>query len=197
LLDHQITKADLTSITYDGNADETTVVTPYDTPAILEFYKTDAGAFAPYDGVTKSAANTYVIPGDVTADQITAGINYEWLYEFSKQYLREKNSEGESAIQDGRLQLRYFSVIYTDTSYFEAHVTPKGSNTSVTTFNGRVLADPDNVVDLIPRDTGEFKFPVFAQNEDVVIQLKSSQPYPVAISSVEWTAVYKQKAKRV
>ena len=197
LLDHQITKADFTSITYDGTADETTVVIPYDTPAILKFYKTDAEAYAPYDGVAKSAANTYVIPGDVTSNQITAGINYEWLYEFSKQYLREQNSEGESAIQDGRLQLRYFSVIYTDTSYFEAHVTPKGSNTYVTTFNGRVLGDPDSVVDLIPQDAGEFKFPVFAQNEDVVIQLKSSQPYPVSIGSVEWTAVYKQKAKRV
>ena len=197
LLDHQITKADFTSITYDGDADETTVVTPYDTPAILEFYKTDAGAFAPYDGVTKSAANTYVIPGDVTANQITAGINYEFLYEFSSQYLREKGSEGESPIQDGRLQLRYFSVIYTNTSYFEAHVTPKGSQTSVSVFNGRLLGDPDNVVDLIPKDTGEFKFPVFAQNEEVIIQLKSNQPYPVSIGSVEWTAVYKQKAKRV
>ena len=197
LLDHQITKADFTSITYDGTADETTVVTPYDTPAILEFYKTDAGAFAPYDGVTKSAANTYVIPGDVTANQITAGINYEFLYEFSSQYLREKGSGGESPIQDGRLQLRYFSVIYTNTSYFEAHVTPKGSQTSVSVFNGRLLGDPDNVVDLIPKDTGEFKFPVFAQNEEVIIQLKSSQPYPVSIGSVEWTAVYKQKAKRV
>ena len=197
LLDHQITKADFTSITYDGTADETTVVTPYDTPAILEFYKTDAGAFAPYDGVTKSAANTYVIPGDVTANQITAGINYEFLYEFSSQYLREKGSEGESPIQDGRLQLRYFSVIYTNTSYFEAHVTPKGSQTSVSVFNGRLLGDPDNVVDLIPKDTGEFKFPVFAQNEEVIIQLKSNQPYPVSIGSVEWTAVYKQKAKRV
>jgi len=197
LLDHQITKADFTSIAYDGTADETTVETPYDTPTILEFYKTDAGAFAPYDGVTKSAANTYVIPGDVTANQITAGINYEFLYEFSSQYLREKGSEGESPIQDGRLQLRYFSVIYTDTSYFEAHVTPKGSQTSVSVFNGRFLGDPDNVVDLIPKDTGEFKFPVFAQNEEVIIQLKSSQPYPVSIGSVEWTAVYKQKAKRV
>ena len=197
LLDHQITKADFTSITYDGTTDETTVVTPYDTPAILEFYKTDAGAFAPYDGVTKSSANTYVIPGDVTANQITAGINYEFLYEFSSQYLREKGSEGESPIQDGRLQLRYFSVIYTNTSYFEAHVTPKGSQTSVSVFNGRLLGDPDNVVDLIPKDTGEFKFPVFAQNEEVIIQLKSNQPYPVSIGSVEWTAVYKQKAKRV
>lgn len=197
LLDHQFDAADFVSRTYDVVNDETTIVTPYGTPALIEFYRTDANAFAPYEGVTKATENTYVIPGDVTGDNITAGVNYEWVYGFSKQYLREKNTDGESAIQDGRLQLRYFSVIYTDTSYFEAHVTPKGGTTSVTAFNGRVLADPDNVADLIPKDTGEFKFPVFAQNEDVQIELKSNQPYQVAIGSVEWTAVYKPKARRV
>jgi hypothetical protein len=197
LLDHQFKAADFVSRVYDAVNDETTIVTPYGTPSVIEFYKTDADAFAPYEGVTKSAEDTYVIPGDVTGDSITAGINFEWLYKFSKQYLREKNSDGESAIQDGRLQLRYFSVIYTDTSYFEAHVTPKGGNTSVTVFNGRIFADPDNVVDLIPKDTGEFKFPVFGLNEDVDIELRSNQPYQVAIGSVEWTAVYKQKARRV
>lgn len=197
LLDHQFDKADLTSITYDAGNDETTVIAPYGTPSTIEFYKTDAGAFAPYEGVTKSSDDTYVIPGDVTGDSITAGINYEFLYEFSTQYLREQNTDGESAIQDGRLQLRYFSVIYTDTSYFQAEVTPKNGVKSTTVFNGRVLADPDNVVDLIPRDTGEFKFPVFAQNEDVTIQLTSNQPYVCSIGSVEWTASYKAKARRV
>ena len=197
LLDHQFTNTDFVSAVYDGGDDETTVVIPYGSPSTVEFYITDADAFAPVENITKTNETTYVLPGDVTANSITAGINYEWLYEFSTQYLREQNSDGESAIQDGRLQLRYFSVIYTDTSYFEAHVTPTNGTTSVTIFNGRTLADPDNVTDLIPRDTGEFKFPVFAQNEAVTIQLKSSEPYRCAIGSVEWTAIYKAKAKRL
>ena len=200
LLDHQITEAGFTSITYDGGADETTIVLPYSHEATLEFYRTDADAFEPYvDGnvVAKTANDTYTISGDVTGHSITAGLNYEFLYEFSKQYLREENSDGESAIQDGRLQLRYMSVIYTDTSYFEAHVTPTNGTVSITSFNGRTLADPDNVTDLIPRDTGEFKFPVFAQNEEVVIQLTNDQPYRCAFGSVEWTANYRAKARRV
>jgi len=197
LLDHQFTEADFVMASYDPLEQETTITIPYGTASTVEFYRTDADSFAPYEDVTKITEDTYVIPGDVTGDSITAGINYEFLYEFSNQYLREKNSEGESAIQDGRLQLRYFSVIYTDTSYFEAVVTPTNGDTKTTVFNGRVLADPDNVTDLIPKDTGEFKFPVFAQNEAVQIQLKSSQPYRCAIGSVEWTAMYKPKAKRV
>ena len=177
----------------------TTIVLPYGTPSTVEFYKTDALAFEPYSEgvtVTRSSETTYTIPGDVTADSITAGINYQWRYEFSEQYLREDTGDGESAIQDGRLQLRYFSVIYTDSSYFDAVVTPVNGTAKTYTFNGRTLADPDNVADLIPSDTGEFKFPVFGENEQVTVELKSSQPYKVAIGSVEWTASYNARARR-
>jgi hypothetical protein len=200
LLDTQLVHTEFTSFTYDGVTDKTTIVLPFDHPSDFEFYKTDAEAFEPYSdggGVIKVDNSTYTIAGDVTGDQITAGLNYEFLYEFSKQYLREENSDGESAIQDGRLQLRYMSVIYMDSSYFEAHVTPTNGTTSSTVFNGRTLADPDNVTDLIPRDTGEFRFPVFAQNEEVVIELKNDQPYRCAFGSVEWSAMYRAKARRV
>lgn len=197
LLDHQIDKVDFTSITYDALTFETTIVLPYDTPSVVEFYQTGNKNFTPLADMTKVSDTTYVIPGDVTSMGITCGINYEFLYEFSQQYLREENSDGESSIQDGRLQLRYFSVIYTDSSYFEAHVAPTNGPTAITIFNGRTLADPDNVVDVIPLDTGEFKFPVFAQNEEVSIKLINNQPYRSAFGSVEWTANYRQKARRV
>lgn len=199
LLDHQVDKAAFTSITYDGGTNLTTIVLPYGTPSTVEFYKTDALAFSPYSEavtVTRTNETTYTIPGDVTGDSITAGINYQWRYEFSEQYLREETGDGESAIQDGRLQLRYFSVIYTDSSYFDAVVTPVNGTAKTYTFNGRTLADPDNVADLIPSDTGEFKFPVFGENEQVTVELKSSQPYKVAIGSVEWTASYNARARR-
>lgn len=197
LLDHQFTQDGLVSRTYNSTTDKTTLVTPYGTPEEIEFYRTDANAFAPYETSTKVSEDTYTIDGDVTGHSITAGINYEFLYEFSTQYIRETGPDGESAIQDGRLQLRYFSVIYTDTSYFEAEVIQKNGTQKTSVFNGRVLADPDNVADLIPKDTGEFKFPVFAQNEDVTIRLKSSQPYQCAIGAVEWSGIYKPKATRV
>jgi hypothetical protein len=197
LLDKQIDKAAFTSITYDAVGDKTTIVLPYSTPATVEFYRTDNGSFAPYEGTTKTNDTTYVISGDVTGHSITAGVNYEFRYRFSNQYLREENADGESAIQDGRLQIRYFSVIYTDTSYFDAQVTPTNGVTKTYTFNGRVLADPDNVTDTIPRDTGEFKFPIFAENESVDIDLVNNQPYRCAFGSVEWSASYKPKARRV
>lgn len=196
LLDHQMTNADFAAMIYDVATDTTLVVLSNSPASTLEFWRTD-GVLEPYEGVVKQSAYEYTLVGDVTSHSIVAGVNYEFLYEFSGQYLREENSDGESAIQDGRLQLRYFSVIYTDTSYFEAHVTPTGGTTSITVYNGRTLADPDNVADVIPVDTGEFKFPVFAKNEEVTIQLINNKPYRCAFGSVEWTANYRQKARRV
>ena len=142
------------------------------------------------------ASGRYLIT-DMPAQGFTAGINYEFRYTFSPQYLREETPDGEGAIQDGRLQMRYFSVIYTDTSYFEAQVTGSSGDTKTTVFNGRTFADPDNIANVIPRDTGEFKFPVFGQNEDVTIELVSNLPQRCAFGSVEWTAVYKPKARRL
>jgi hypothetical protein len=119
------------------------------------------------------------------------------LYEFSRQYLRETKGDAENPIQDGRLQLRYFSVIYTDTSYFEARVIQQDGQENTYVFNGRTLGDPENVTDTIPRATGEFKFPVFSGSASVRVQLANPQPYRCSFGAVEWTAHYQRKARRV
>lgn len=196
LLDHFVTEQNVASITYDAGSDTSTVILPSPFEETVRFFRTDNQSGTEYKP-EKIDAVTYRFDGDITLESFYAGLDYEFMYRFSNQYLREETKDGESAIQDGRLQLSYFSVIYTDTSYFEAHVTPIGGDTRVTIFNGRILADPDNIVDVIPRDTGEFKFPVFAQNEQVQIELKNDQPFRCAFGSVEWSGHYKPKAKRV
>ena len=186
LLDSQFEETDCTIV-------GSTVTIPFAWAGTLTFIsKITGGLLAP----TKVNDTTYEFTEDIS-DGFVAGMNYQFLYRFSTQYLREENSAGEAAIQDGRLQMRYYSVIYTDTSYFEAWVTDITGVKKTTVFNGRTLADPNNIVNVIPRDTGEFKFPVFGQNEDVVVELESSLPFRCAFGSVEWTASYRPKAKRM
>ena len=196
LLDHYVTENTVTSITYNAGTDTTTIVIGSGFSETLEFFRTDDASGNKYTS-TKIDDTTYRFSGDITAHGFYGGINYEFLFEFTTQYMREQGTEGDSAIQDGRLQLRYFSVLYTDTSYFEASVTPTGGTERLSVFNGRTLSDPQNVADVIPRDTGEFKFPIFAKSEEVVIKLKNNQPFRCAFNSVEWSANYHQKARRV
>lgn len=195
LIDHQITDSDFVSFTYDSGTDTTTIELPYGTPATVQFYRTDDDTFGEVEA-TKEDEVTYSIDGDVTGYSLVAGVNYEFRYRFSDQYLREESANGESAVQDGRLQMKYFSLIYTDTSYFEVEVTPESNSKRTYTFSGRVLGDEDSVADTIPRDTGEFRFPVFAENDKVTIDIVNNQPYRCAFGSVEWTANYRQKARR-
>jgi hypothetical protein len=186
LLDSQFEDTDCTIV---GD----TVTTPFAWAGTLQFLSKATGdTLLP----TKTNDTTYVFAEDISAGFV-AGMNYQFLYRFSPQYLREDTPSGESAIQDGRLQMRYYSVIYTDSSYFEAWVTPLSGEKKITVFNGRTLADPSNIVNVIPRDTGEFKFPVFGQNDDVIVELESSLPFRCAFGSVEWTATYKPKARRM
>lgn len=193
LLDHYVPQSKLASFTYNATTNKTTLVLTTGLSGTYRWFRTDDGTGAEYTA-TRVNDTTYTINGNVTSHQLVGGLDYEWLYRFSTQYLREETSDGEASIQDGRLQLRYFSVIYTDSSYFEAHVTPTNGATSVYTFNGRVLSDPDNVTDIIPRDTGEFKFPIFAENEEVTIEIKSSEPYRASLGAVEWIAYYRPRA---
>ena len=195
LLDHQFTDAAFAGFTYDAGTNLTTITTPYSTPSVIEFYRTDDGTFSKITA-TKVNNTTYTFDGDITSWSITAGLNYTFNYEFSPQYLREETQGGSSTIQDGRLQLQYMSLVYQDTSYFTVKVTPAANSTNTYTFSGRVLGDPESVADTIPVDTGEFRFPVFAENDRVTIELESNQPYKCAFGSVEWQARFRQKAKR-
>lgn len=195
LLDHQFTNASFVAFTYNAGTNLTTITTPYGTPATIAFYRTDDGSFSKINA-TKTGDTTYTIEGDATGWDITGGLNYTFLYEFSPQYLREETNGGESTIQDGRLQMQYMSLVYQDTSYFTVEVTPEVNSTNTYTFSGRVFGDPDSVADTIPVDTGEFRFPIFAENDRVIVQLKSDQPYRCAFGSVEWQARFRQKARR-
>jgi len=194
LLDHQFTEADCT-VSYSAGTGLTTIDIPYGTASTVEFYRTDDGTFSKITA-TRSDEDTYTVEGDITSYEFTGGLNYEFLYEFSTQYIREETQGGESTIQDGRLQLHYMSLIYQGTSYFTVEVTPKSNTTNTYTFSGRILGDEDATADGIPSDTGEFKFPVFAENTAVTIQLKNDKPYKCSFGSVEWLARFRQKAKR-
>ena len=89
------------------------------------------------------------------------------------------------------------SLIYMDTSYFRVEVTPINNDTFVHPFTARVLSDADNVLGVVPRDTGEFKFPVFAQNDKVTIKIINDKAFPSAIGSMEWTGMYVGKSQRL
>lgn len=196
LLDHRVEGNQIT-VTWNATENRSEFVLPYSSTATLEFYKMQnpKGQKLP---VTKVNDQTYHLAGvDATSFVINAGTPYIFEYVFSPQYIRESTPTGEAAIQEGRIQLRYMSLVYMDSAYFKVLVTPTNNQTFTHLFNGRVLADEDNISGLMPRDTGEFRFPVFAQNDRVEIKIVNDSAFPCAFGPMEWTGMYIGKTQRI
>lgn len=196
LLDHRITEDNMV-ITYNAAEERSEITIPYSTPASLQFFKM-LDPKGKKMAVTKISDNTYhLIEEDVTGWEINAGVPYTFTYVFSPQYIRESTPTGEAAIQEGRVQIRYMSIIYMNTAFFKVLVKPNNNQTFEHLFNARILADEDNVTGLMPRDTGEFKFPVFSQNDRVEIKIINDSAFPCAFGSMEWTGMYVGKTQRL
>jgi len=195
LLDTKVSRTQCT-VAYDSVTDITTIDLPFSYTNTVQFWRKSA----PYGEqlvVTKVTNSQYTIEGDETTSDWVAGIGYTFKFHFSQQYLRQETGGGEVAVQDGRLQLRYMSVIYQNSSFFKALVEPENRTAKEYTFNGRIFADADNVLDTMPFDTGEFRFPIASQNTGVEIKLESDKPFACAFGSAEWDAMYYPKTRRV
>lgn len=195
LLDSKVTTQDCNRV-YNPTTDTTTITIPYSSTSTLEFWR-GSSPYGEQLTATKIANNTYTIAGNEVDTDWAAGFGYNFRFTFSEQYNRAATEGGEVAVQDGRLQLRYMSVIYQNSSFFNAEVTPKNRDARTYSFNGRVFSDSENVLDTMPFDTGEFRFPVTAQNNAVTIRLTSDKPFPCAFGSAEWDAMYYPRTQRI
>lgn len=203
LLDHQVDN-DSMEITFDPVRNVTTFELPYQDIRTIQFWTKED----PYglqilaepvgtDGDTYEARGNWVTNSEGERWQIVAGRRYEFEFTFSDQFVRKETSGGLVAAQDGRLQLRYMSLIYQNTSYFEVEVTPHNRAPRTYKFAARTLADHTNVFDTVPIETGEFRFPILAQNTKVLLKIKSSKPFPCAFGLAEWDALIHPRTSRI
>ena len=202
LLDHHIDDQDMT-VTYEADNERSKIVIPYESPTVIDFYRMDG--FMRVNGpkgqkleVIKQSNNTYYVEGeDVSNWRLNAGSPYRFEYEFSTQYIREQTPTGEAAVQNGRLQIRYMSILHTNTSYFEVEVTPKNNKTFKHIYSARDFTEEDDRLGIMPSSSGEFNFPVYAQNDKVKIKIVNESAFPCSFGSMEWTGMYVGKSKRL
>lgn len=204
LLDHQVTEDNMT-VTYDQTSDTTTFQVPYQHVDDLQFWTRKAPYGMPLDVVRVAGSQTdYILDGKwdfeedgTTKKAISAGVPISFEFTFSDQFIRSNTGGGLVAIQDGRLQLRYMSLIYQNSAYFVATVKPKNRDERKYVFTARTLADGTNLLDTVPIETGEFRFPILAQNTKVRIRLESDKPFPCSFGVAEWDALSHPRTRRV
>lgn len=162
-----------------------------------------SGSFLPYiaEGMLGITQQGTVVQGAdaiqtyAGTDAICIGVPYSFGYTFSQQQTRQTNTTVPR--KDGRLQLRSFSVAYSDTGFFEATVTPSGRDPSIHTFTGKVVGGISSILGGVGLSSGTFRFPVLSNAETVKIELSNNTHLPCQFQNVEWEGVYNSRAVRI
>ncbi len=134
------------------------------------------------------------VPQAITdGKKVWGGLKYTFKYQFSEQVIKNNNV----AITTGRMQIRNFHIVFSDTSFFKVKIRPDNRNETIKTFTGRVLGSEQNKVGITPISTGSFKVPVLAESSKVTITLESDSHLPCAFQSAEYEAMYKDRTRRL
>lgn len=137
-----------------------------------------------FGGTSTDAENTVLI-----------GISYPMTYEFSPQYIREK--DGTQSIQSGRLQMRTMRVNFEDTGFFKIEVTPEHRQTYSYEYTGVTLNQAGSVIGAVILNDGTFRFPLQSKNDRLKVEIKTDSFLPCAFQSAEWEGFYNIRSKRI
>lgn len=137
-------------------------------------------------------ASTVSISGNWSATPIWIGTLYTMTYEFSTPYLRAQGQQ--ASILSGRYQLRYMTLQYADSGYFNVEVEVGGGDTYTYPFTGEILGT--NIIGEANIVSGEFKVPLFSKNDNLTITILNDSPLPSKILSGALEAHYNDRAQR-
>ena len=177
---------------YDAGTKKTTVSNiPYD-PAGSVVY-TANGIRREIDRVS---ATSFTIEGDYSATDIFVGLEYEALYQFSTQTLKQPTERGGRSASSFTAQvLRNGTIDYADTGHFTVEVTPEFRDTYTYAFNPTQLG-ANAVLGSLVLDNGSFRFPVHSKHDDVTITVKSSSALPMKLLAAEFESFVHGRSKR-
>lgn len=141
----------------------------------------------------------FTIRGDVRNKKYFVGRQYKFEVTLSQQSIKASSSDGATVSEDeGRLQLRYFWVNYSDSGVFDATVCNNLKNKCYTYRNtGKTLGIRKTRLGVNELYTGRFKFPIQDKNDEVVISLSSDNPTPINIISGGWEGFYVRRNTKV
>jgi len=184
------------NMTYSSITDTTSIVLPWQTSGTIEVVSSDLanGVVGIRQPVTKIAANEFVVPGDITGYTNTVGLPYTMFYEFSTLFAKQQKNNGEIVMLDGRTQIRYLTVQYHDTAYFQTKLIMPGRADSTSTFVGFVVGSEEAELGKQPFASGKYRIPVMSENLKARIQLFNDSPFPSSFGSAEWQGIISPKS---
>ena len=140
--------------------------------------------------VTDRGAGTLSVQGDFSGQTVYLGEPYTMRYEFSKPILKSSNFRGSQVVYPStagnRYQIRYMTLVFSETAFFEVKVTPEYREATSYVFTGRQVGDSSSTSDVIPRVDGDFRVPVYGQADRIKIELVNSSHLPSEFQAAQF-----------
>ena len=140
---------------------------------------------------------TITLDGKYDGQSIFVGTPYSFLVEFSTFYIKQNTNGSVVARTDGRTQLKYINLQYDHSGFFEVSVQQHSGNEYTYRMTSRMMGTESATLGAVQDDTGVFRFPIHAKNDDVDIYVQSTYPLPVALVGLSWECMYTTKTRRM
>ncbi len=153
---------------------------------------TDAGVI--YIDQTGKIIDLSAVAGKLANSEVVyAGVPFEFKYQFSEPVVKS----GDKAITTGKLHIRNYAVVYSNTGFFQAEVTHSKRNPYVRNFTGRIVGAASNILNQAGIDSGTYRFGVLGHGDETSIVLKSSSHFPCIFKSAECEGFFVLRSRRL
>ena len=153
-----------------------------------------AGAGQEIATVSQSGTSI-VVAGDLTSANLWIGEQYEFLFQFSQQFIQLADSSGSRiSVREGRLQIRNWNVSFNDTGFFTTEVVPVGRSTSTSAFTGTTTGT--GALGVVNLSDGDYTFAVQSENDKLTITLKNNSHLPSNFINANWQGYYVTASSR-
>lgn len=143
--------------------------------------------------------NTMSVPGN--EGPCTGGSNYQMRFQFSRQFPQDYQGR---PLTTGRLQLRTFTIYYTNTGFFRTEVSPYGAAADpsveevvpakLADFTGKVVGSHDLILNRPAFHTGSYSFQVYGDAAQATVSLTNDTHVGSTFVSAEWEGFYFNRA---
>ncbi len=138
------------------------------------------------------------VQGNITGGTYTFGRKYVFTYTLSTIVFRSATqSGGQKSDTEGRLQLRKVAFNYSESGYFDVHVTPQGRDTYSYVYSGKILGQDSATIGRYDISSGRFIVPVVSRNIGTNITISNDSPLPSTFLSADWEGFYVKRSKAV
>jgi len=198
-LDRKLNNTQITE-SYNSGTNQTTITLPYQIKNTMKVVgRSGASNKAGQEIATVSqtvGGTTIVVSGDITAQNFFIGEQYEFLFQFSQQFIQVADTQGSRiSVKEGRLQIRNWSVSFNDTGFFTTEVSPVGRDTSTTTYTGTITGT--GLLGTVNLEDGDYKFAVQSENDKLTVKIKNNSHLPSNFINASWQGYYVTASSRV